>query len=214
MTSYYKSIYTSLRSAMIDRDMGDDPNDAVVIDFVSAQVALKPEVPSAALLISYSMLFYPNWLADADPSIGKPPMGKTVEEFMGGVNNPGFPLLFNPELTMIATAIGIHAGLWTIHYSNVLGTVFINPNMENPLVLKTREMILENGLNFTNARDVFIELMQQEKYVGNIRLEDDYIANATFIPEAQASVDEIPDYAKEAMSVDLSGEFKGAKHNG
>lgn len=210
MASFYESIYTSLRSAMIDRDMGDNPEEAVVIDFVSAQVALKPEIPSAALLISYSMLFYPTWLATADPSVGKVAIGKTVEEFMGGVNNPNFPLLFNPELTMIAVAVGIRAGFWKIHYSSVLHTILINPNMENPLVLKTREMILEHGLNFSNARDLFIELMQQEEYAADVPLADDYIANATFIPDAEASVDSVPEYAKEAMAVDLSKEFKGA----
>lgn len=210
MTSYYKSIYTALRSAMVDRDMGDKIEEAVHVDFISAQVALKPEVPSAALLVSYSMLFYPEWLASADPSVGKVAIGKQVEEFMGGVDNPRFPLLFNPELTMIAVAIGIHAGLWKITYSEVLGTIFINPNIENPLVLKTREMILENKLTYSNARDVFVELMQQEEYAAGINFADDYIANATFIPEAEASVDSVPEYAKEAMSVDLSKDFKGA----
>lgn len=209
MTNYYEHIYTALRSAMIDRDMGDKPEDAILVNFVSAQVALKKEIPSAALLIAYSMLYYPNWINDSDPIIGTPPVSKTVETFIGGVENPPYPLLFNIHMGMIAVAVGCYANLWTIKYSTILETILIQPNMSHPLVLKTRELIIENKLNYTHARDVFIELMQQEEYKQDIILADDYVANATFIPEDEVNVEETDsnERIRGAIPVDLSKEF-------
>lgn len=213
MTSYYKSIYTSLRASMIDRDMGDKPEDAILIDFVSAKVALKPEIPSAALLIAYSMLYYPGWLPGGYDK-GLVPVGHTVETFVGGVENPAFPLLFNIEMAMIALAVGRYADLWTVQYSPFLQTILVNPNLNNPLVKETRKRIVEEQLTFSNARDVFIELMKQEEYKGDIPLADDYVANASFIAEAEATVDmsgDSKEYERKSHSiqVDMADEFRG-----
>lgn len=215
MASYYKHIYAALRSAMIDRDMGDKEEEAVLIDFKSAQVALKPELPSAALLISYSMLYYPNWLNTADPSKGLVPVGRPIEDFIGGTENYKFPLTYNIHLAMIAVAVGCYAKLWTVQYSHILGTIMINPNMESPLVQKTLEMLTHNkDLNYTHARDIFVELMQQEEYAQGIILADDYVANAKFIAEAEATVETTAEEMKEQVSksVDLSDYFKGETH--
>lgn len=208
MADYYNHIYTALRSSMIDRDAGDKPEDAVLIDFKSAQVALKPEIPSAALLISYSMLFYPGWLKGADSVAGIAPAAHTIETFIGGKENYRFPLLFNIELGMIALAVGCYAGLWTVKYSTILGTVLVSPNMDNPLVIETRKRIVADNLGFSYARTVFVELMQNEEYKGNIILADDYVANATFIQDASASMDDdVEQRIQEAMQVDFSDTF-------
>lgn len=213
MAHYYQSIYTALRAAMIDRDMGDKEEDAVLVNFTSAQVALKPAIPSAALLISYSMLFHPAWLRTAQPEKGLDPVGQTVELFIGGMDNPRFPLLFNIHMGMIATAVGVYAGLWTVKYSTILKTIILNPCMDNPLVRKTYELLKENPeITYSNARDIFIELMQQEEYAQGIFLADDFIANASFIVEAEASIDVDPkEYMEQvkSMNVDLSKEFGG-----
>lgn len=207
MTSYYNHVYTALRSSMIDRDMGDKEEDAVLIDFKSAIVALKPEIPSAALLISYSMLFYPNWLASGYKE-NLVPVGHKVEDFVGGVENPMFPLLFNTEMAMIALAVGRQADLWDVHYSVVLGTILINPNLDNPLVKETRKRIATEQLGFPEARNLFIELMKQEEYKGNIPLADDYVANAKFIEEASVAVDtDANAMIQEAMQVDFKDTF-------
>lgn len=214
MTSYYNHVYTALRSSMIDRDMGDKEEDAVLIDFKSAIVALKPEIPSAALLISYSMLFYPNWLANGYKE-NLVPVARPVEDFVGGVENTFFPLLFNTEMAMIALAVGRQADLWDVHYSVVLGTVLINPNLNNPLVKETQKRIVNDGLGFTQARDLFIELLKQEEYKGNIPLADDYVANAKFIEEASASVDSDANAKiEEAMQVDFKDTFGKVIHQG
>jgi hypothetical protein len=214
MTSYYKHIYTSLRSAMIDRDMGDKEEEAVLVDFVSGQIALKPSVPSAALLVSYSMLFYPNWLNQANPEQNIEPVAPTIEDFLGGANNPKFPLLFNVHLGMIAAAIGVYAGLWKVQYSHVLRTILIQADMAHPLVRETYEQIKrEPNLTYSNARELFIELMQQEEYAQGIYLADDFIANASFIKEAEATAESTAQEIQEmqSKSVDLSAYFKGAK---
>lgn len=215
MASYYKHVYAALRSAMIDRDMGDKEEDAVLIDFKSAQVALKPSIPSAALLIAYSMLYYPRWLNTADTERGLVPVGLPIEEFLGGTDNYKFPLLYNVNLGMIAVAVGCYAKLWTIQYSHILGTVMINPNMESPLVKMTHHMMKNNPeLNYTHARDIFVELMQQEEFSEGIFLADDYVANAKFIAEAEATVETTADEMKEqfSKSIDLANYFKGEIH--
>jgi hypothetical protein len=218
MSHFYKNVYTSLRSAMIDRNQGDKVEDAKLVDFVAGQIALKPEIPSAALLISYSMLYYPGWLNDGtNTDYGLVPVSHTIEDFLGGVENPKFPLLFNVHMGMIAMAVGIYAGLWKVSYSQVLQTILIAPNMESPLVKETAARIKKDQLTFTDARDVFIELMQQEEYKGDIALADDYVANATFIAEAGASVDDdATAKIEEAIQVDFSKDFgkvmNGGKH--
>lgn len=215
MADYYNHIYTALRSSMINRDEGDKPEDAVLIDFKSAQVALKPDIPSAALLISYSMLFYPGWLKNSDPATGQVPVGYTIETFIGGVDNPAYPLLFNIELGMIALAVGCYAGYWTVHYSTILGTILVNPIMENPLYVETRRRIIQDNLTFANARDVFVELMQNEEYKGTVSLADDYVANAKFIQDASASIDEdANERIQQAMEVDFRKEFGQVIKNG
>jgi hypothetical protein len=160
------------------------------------------------LLISYSMLFYPNWLNTAKPEVGKPAIGRQIENFLGGTENLFYPLLFNVHMGMIAMAVGVYAGLWKVQYSHVLNTIMINPNLESPLVLKTLDMLKANPeLNYTNARDIFIELMQQEEYAQGIFLADDYVANASFIAEAEASVDgDVTEYIEKVKTVDFGGD--------
>lgn len=211
MTHYYQNVYTALRSAMVDRDMGDSIEDAILIDFKSAHVALKKEIPSAALLISYSMLYYPSWLSNARPEVKKPPLGLQIEHFIGGVDNPKYPLLFNIHMGMIALAVGCYANLWTIKYSDIIGTVLVSPNMNNPLVTKTRELIMENKLTYSDARNVFIELMQQEEYQQGVLLADDFIANATFIEQDIVTADSTDpnERIQNAFQVDLSKDFGG-----
>lgn len=210
MAHFYEHVYASLRSAMIDRDHGDKLEDSVLVDFKSAQVALKKEIPSAALLISYSMLFYPKWLNDGrGTDQGLVPVAKVVEDFVGGTENFRFPLLFNIHMGMIAVAVGVYAGLWTVKYSAILQTVMINPNMDNPLVKETQRQIKNNELTYKNARELFVQLMQQEQYKGEIMLADDYVANAAFIEDASVSVeDDANEMIQQAIEVDFSKEFK------
>lgn len=213
MNKKYENVYTALRSALIDRDMGDKEEDAVLIDFVSAELALKPSIPSAALLISYSMLYYPNWLRDAKPGLGKPPVGLTIEKFIGGPQNIMYPIIPNIHLSLIAVAVGVYAGFWTIKYSEILRTIIINPAMDKPIVRRTHELLKENPeLTYSNARDIFIELMQEDEYAEGIPLADDYIANASFITEATAAIDkDAEEYVQQVkqMNVDLSKDFGG-----
>lgn len=114
---YYKNVYMSLRSALINRDMGDKLEDAVLIDCGIAKLAVKEVIPSSALLISYSMLYYPQWLETYQEDIG--PISLPIEKFIGGVDNPFFRLLYNPQLAMIAAAIGSYADFWTLSYSRL-----------------------------------------------------------------------------------------------
>ncbi len=210
MTDYYQNVYASLRGAMIDRDAGDKTEDAVMVDFISAKVALKEHIPSSALLIAYSMLYYPGWLDTGDEDIL--PIGRPVENFAGGVENSAFPLLFNIHMTMIAVAVGIYAKLWTIQYSHVMGTILIYPNMNNPLVQETQRRIRSERLSFSHAREVFIELMQREEYALEVPLADDYIANANFIIEAEASVDmtdDVKEYTEKINQVVDPAYFRG-----
>ena len=205
MTTYYKHVYSALRGAMVNRDMGDKEEDAVLVDFVSAQVALRPELPSAAVLIAYSALYYPGWLAKDNPS------SKTVESLLGGVENPNYPLLYNVQLGMIAVAVGVYAGLWTVQHSKLLGTILITPNMDSPLVVETAKLIQgDPHLTYKEARDIFVELMQQEEYASGVVLADDYVANASFIQQASISADDAADYQRQTQAVDLSKEFGGA----
>lgn len=216
MAHFYEHIYASLRGAMIDRNHGDKLDEAVLIDFKSAQVALKKEIPSAALLIAYSMLYYPNWLNNSSVEQGFEPSMMPIENFIGGVNNYKFPLLFNIYMGMIAAAVGNYAGLYKLKYSPILQTTVIIPNMENSLVKETQRMIKENHLTYKDARDIFIYLMQQEEYRGDIPLADDYIANATFIPDVIASKDN-DDWIKtqKTIAVDFKKEFeKETRKNG
>ena len=202
-TDYYKNVYMSLRASLIDRNNGDKVEDAVFVDCGIAKLALKPEVPSPALLIAYSMLYYPKWLGTATDEF--PPVSKPIEHFIGGANNPNFRLLYNPEVAMIAAGIGAYAELWTLHYSKIQGTTMITPNMDNPLVKETHRRVISDNLTFKNAREVFIELMMDEQYASIVPLADDYIANASFIAENVASNDE--PYPVEAQTLDLSKEF-------
>lgn len=206
MAEYYKNVYTSLRSAMIDREMGDKPEEAVLIDFVSAKVALKPLIPSSALLIAYSMLYYPNWLNDGRSTDHElvPIISRPIEDFVGGVENYRFPLLFNINMGMIAVAVGVYAKLWTVQYSRIMQTIMISPNIDHPLVKETQRQIKQERLDYTQARKVFIELMSQEEYSIDMPLADDYIANASFIQEASARVDDSGEYAKQVQEIDPS----------
>lgn len=194
--SYYKNVYMSLRSSLINRDMGDKLEDAVLVDCGIAKLALKEAVPSSALLIAYSMLYYPQWLETHQEDIG--PVSMPIEKFIGGVNNPNFRLLFNPQLAMIAAAIGSYAEFWTLNYSKIRGTTMIKPNMDNPLVKETLRRIKEDQVTFAEAREVFIELMTDDTFAAIVPLADDYIANASFIAENAASADsfgkETPEY--------------------
>lgn len=204
---YYKNIYMSLRSAMIDRENGDEEADAILVNVGAVHIALKKEIPSSALLAAYSMLYYPGWLKEGANN-GLIPIGKQIEQFVGGVDNPKFKLLFNIELAMIAAAIGSYAGFLKLHYSPVLETTMVNVNMESPIVKETHRLVNEEGLTFKDAREVFISLMKQDDYAVNVPLADDYIANATFITEKTAAVDE--EYTAEVQQIDLSAEFEGA----
>lgn len=206
-TDYYRSVYASLRGAMIDRANGDREEDAVLVDMGAVHIALKKEIPSSALLVAYSMLYYPGWMKEGAKG-GLVPIGKRIEDFVGGIANPRFNLLFNIEMAMIAAAVGSYAGFVKLHYSPVIQTTMVNPNMESPIVLETHRLINERNLKIKDARDVFIDLMKQDDYAVNVPLADDYIANATFITENTAAIDQ--EYTANVQQVDFSGEFKGA----
>ena len=206
MTKHYENVYMALRGSMIDRDMGDKEEDAVLIDMGASHIALKKAIPSSAILIAYSMLYYPGWMKEGYKE-GLNPISKKVEEFDGGVNNPKFKMFFNIQMVMIAAAVGSYAGLWTLKYSKMLHTTMITPNLEHPVVQETRRRINE-GSTFKDARDTFIELMKNDDYAIKIPLADDYIANAKFVPLATAAVDE--DYIAETKHLDLSQQFEGA----
>ncbi len=199
--SYYKNVYMSLRNSMINREMGDKLEDAVLIDCGEMKLALKEAVPSSALLIAYSMLYYPKWL-----STGEKPVAMPIEKFIGGVNNPHFRLLFNPYLAMIAASIGSYAGFWTLEYSKLQRTVMITPNVSNPLVAETLRRIRDEQITFAEAREVFIELMTDDTYAATVPLADDYIANASFIADQSASSD--GGYEGEVNVVDFAESFE------
>lgn len=198
--SYYKNVYMSLRNSMINREMGDKVEDAVLIDCGESKLALKEAVPSSALLIAYSMLYYPKWLGNK-----KEPTALPIEKFIGGVNNPHYRLLFNPHLAMIAAAIGSYAGFWTLSYSKLQRTVLIKPNLDNALIAETSRRIREEQLTMSQAREVFIELMTDDTYAAVVPLADDYIANASFIAEQTVKADE--GYEAVTNTVDLSDSF-------
>lgn len=206
-TDHYQTVYMALRAAMVDRKNGDLEQDAVLVNVGAVHIALKKEIPSSALLIAYSMLYYPKWLKEAkgDNLVA---VGKRIEQFVGGIENPNFNLLFNAEMAVIASAIGSYAGFLNLHYSPVLHTTMINPNMETPIVKETHRLINERNLTFADARDTFIELMKEDDYAVNVPLADDYIANATFI--AEASIDADGEYTAEVEQVDFAAEFEGA----
>lgn len=207
MTKHYENVYMALRGSMIDRDMGDKTEDSVLIDMGASQIALKESIPSSAVLIAYSMLYYPQWMKEGYAE-GLNPISKKVEEFDGGVHNPNFKMFFNIQMVMIAAAVGSYAGLWTLHYSKLLHTTMITPNLDHPVVKETRRRIVEEKIGFKDARDTFIELMKNDDYAIEIPLADDYIANATFVPMATAAVD--TDYIADTQHLDLSHEFEGA----
>lgn len=206
-TDHYQTVYMSLRGAMIDRANGDKEEDATLINLGAVHIALKKEIPSSALLIAYSMLYYPGWMQEGYKE-GLTPVGKRIEDFIGGINNPHFNLLFNPEMAMIAAAVGAYAGFINLHYSAVAGTTMVNVNTDSPIVQETRRLIVEESRRFVHARDTFIELMKNDDYAVNVPLADDYIANASFIAENEASID--GEYTAEVQHVDLSTEFEGA----
>ena len=206
-TDHYQSVYMSLRGAMIDRANGDKEEDAVLINLGAVHIALKKEIPSSALLIAYSMLYYPGWMKEGYNS-KLTPVGKRIENFIGGIDNPRFNLLFNPEMAMIAAAIGSYAGFLNLHYSSMLKTTMVNVNTDSAIVQETRRLIVEENRQFVHARDTFIELMKQDDYAVTVPLADDYIANARFITENTAAIDQ--EYTASVEQVDFSAEFEGA----
>lgn len=179
MSTFYQHIHTALRSALVDRDRDavQVVESARIIDFGSMQYAVKNEIPSGAALIAYSMLFYPNWLKDSTFEYPKP---LAAREFSGGEDNKSFNLLVNPGMLMIALAVGAYAGFF-VPMNSQLGVFSVYPNHSNPLVNKTQKLIQEHQLRPEHARQVFIELMQDEEYRGTINLADDYIANTSWI---------------------------------
>lgn len=181
----YQHIYSTLRSALVDRDR--DPSfivdDCVIVGFGEDQFALRKYTPSGALLVAYSMLFYPQFLDIAEQ---RPNWLAYAKLWLGGEQNTKYPLLPNPVMAGIAVAVGVYAGfiraVWTPE------GLSIRPNFDHPMVKKTHELIRENGLELKDAKQTFIELMQQEEYAKDILVADDFIANP-FIAEFDVSVD-------------------------
>lgn len=181
----YQHIYATLRSALIDRDR--DPSfivdNAVIVGIGPNQFALRRYVPSGALLVAYSMLFYPQFLDIAEQ---KPDWYAYAKLWLGGEQNTKYPLLFNEVVGGIATAVGVYAGF--IKAAWLPEGIAIRPNFDHPMVKKTHELIRENGLELKDAKDTFVELMQLEEYAKDILVADDFIANR-FIAEFDVTVD-------------------------
>jgi hypothetical protein len=180
----YQHIYSTLRSALVDRDR--DPSfivdDCVIVGFGKDQFALRKYVPSGALLVAYSMLFYPGFL---DVTERNPYWMLYARVWLGGEQNPKYPLLPNEIMAGIAIAVGVYAGF--IKAIGMTEGVAIRPNFDHPMVKKTHELIRENGLELKDAKQTFIELMQQEEYAKDILVADDFIANP-FIAEFNVGV--------------------------
>ncbi len=176
----HQHVYSSLRSALIDRDR--DPTfiqeNGILLTIGDDAVALKKSVPSFPLFISYTMLFWPNFIqaSKIHPQKAWPAVG-----WIGGEANISYPVLFNETMGLIAIAIGVYAGFIEA-YRNNQGITVIRANTNSAFVLKTHERMMENDLTLADAKELFIELMQDEQCAGHLLVADDYIANK-FIEE-------------------------------
>lgn len=176
-------IYSALRSALVDRDRDTDEeyDNHIIVQIDDVQFALKKEVPSGALLISYMMLYYPGLLERCHTDEKIMFIGRA---WVGGEANTKMPIFVSDMLFGIALAIGTYAGfIQTIRHPQ-LGEIMLRPNMMTPMVSRSRELIRENDLTILDARDVFIELMQDEEFRVSIPVADDYIANTSWIIES------------------------------
>jgi hypothetical protein len=179
----YQSIYAVLRAALVDRqrDTDDEIQEAVYVDIMGNEIALKKEVPSGALLLAYTMLYQSDFLSTDPAERNK---FAYLQNWLGGSANPEYPLMPSEMLLAITTAVGIYANFFHFRKSPVNQLATIAPNYDNPLVVKTAELIQENDLTYYDAKEVLIELLQDEQYNTMVPpLADDFIANHTFIQD-------------------------------
>ncbi|WP_422661819.1 hypothetical protein ACK8P5_26040 (plasmid) [Paenibacillus sp. EC2-1] len=187
-TLNYQHIYSVLRSAMVDRDRDITMviEDVVLIPVGKTEFALKKDVPSGALLISYMMLFYPNFIRRcADDKNWVIP----ALPWLGGRRNKKMPLFEDELLVGIALAIGKYAGILEVYTHDILDQIVIRANTLCPMVIRTMELIEENNLGLDDARELFISLMQDDEYRLFVSLADDYVANTSWIIEDSISAD-------------------------
>lgn len=181
-------IYAALRAAMVDRDRDTDHewNNHVIVQVgPEVQFALKQEIPSGAMLISYMMLYYPGFL---DRCMTQASWFVPATPWVGGELNEKMPLFSSEILVGIAIAVGQYAGFIQVGSHPITQQVIIRANTAMPFVQRTHQLINENGLIITDARDVFIELMQDEEFRPAVPVADDYIANTSWIIEEGVSM--------------------------
>lgn len=190
----HQHIYSTLRSALVDRDR--DPSfivdNAVIVTIGEDQFALKQSVPSGALLVAYTMLFRPGFMETAANS---PQWFGNGHYWIGGDANPHFPIFANPTIASIAIAVGVYAGILQAMPTNT--GVHLRPRFDTPMVSRTLELMRQNNAGLKEAKDLFIELMQDEQYRLTVPVADDFIANP-FIAEFGVGVDSTIEDARNA----------------
>lgn len=180
----YAHIHSVLRATLIDRqrDPQDVIDETVLVNFGVFSVALKPEIPSGAALVAYTMLFHPKLIEQPDRLIN-------ATEFVGGEANHNYSLLFDETMASMAMAVGVHLGLINVKYSEIMNRLVVSANLETPIVKRTYELVKENHLGITHAKQLLIDLLTMEEFAGTLPLADDFIANHTFIEEVIHAVD-------------------------
>lgn len=147
MAHTYQHVYQALRNSLVDRDRDEDIvlAQSVVVKTPDGAYGMKKELPSTAYLISYSMLFLSPWLKES-PLFQ--PKFISINEFAGGEENSDFPFLFNEHIVNLAVAVGVYSGLFNATKHPVSNETVLIPNYQNPLVRRTRELILEHDLTY------------------------------------------------------------------
>lgn len=180
----YPYIHATLRSALVDRDHDSMlvQDNAAVINVNGVGFALKPSLPSGALLVAYTMLFHSNFAEVAEMYTDK---WFPAAMWLGGEQNPHFPLFLNEQMAGIALAVACRAGLIQA-YQHPNG-LLVRPDFTTRMVQRTTHEIKLNKLTIADAKELFIALMQDDEYRLSVDLADDYIANP-FIAEFEVSI--------------------------
>lgn len=193
----HQHIYSTLRSALVDRDR--DPSfivdNAVIVAIGPDQFALKQAIPSGALLVAYMLLFRPGFMSAAQ---NNPAWFGNGHYFLGGDANKNFPLFSNEIVASIAIAVGVYAGI--IQAMPSAAGVHIRPRFDTPMVKETLNIMTRDSVTLNDAKDLFIELMQNEEFRLTVPVADDYIANP-FIAELSLGIESSIEDARRVMEI-------------